>query len=88
MVIGADSANDMTMLSHGRMGKLSTFAYATFGPGFFPWTFVFGHLRPFDAVAFRWLGNLAAAAPITAGIDGLALVDIDGTITEVQGCRR
>ena len=42
--------------------------------------FTFGHVRQLDAAAGRWLANLAAAAPITAGIDELALVDTDDTI--------
>jgi len=39
-----------------------------------------GTYAKLDAAAGRWLANLAAAAPITAAIDELALVDTDDTI--------
>ena len=35
-----------------------------------------------------WLANLAAAAPITAGIDELALVDTDDTIKASYGYQK
>ena len=50
--------------------------------------FTFGHVRQLDAAAGRWLANLAAAAPITAGIDELALVDTDDTIKASYGYQK
>lgn len=56
--------------------------------GSFLRTFTFGHVRQPDAIASRWLTNLATAAPIAAGIDDYALVDIDDTIKEVHGYQK
>ena len=76
MVAGADSIDDMAILRHGGMKKLFTGAYAPSTLGSFLRTFTFGHVRQLDAIASRWLTNLATAAPIAAGIDDYALVDI------------
>ena len=81
MVAGADSIDDMGLLRHGGMGKLFKGTYAPSTLGSFLRTFTFGHVRQLDAVASRWLPALARAAPVTAGIDALALVDIDDTVT-------
>ena len=46
------------------------------------------HLRPrppTGAVASRFVAALAAQTPLLAGIDDLALVDLDDTIVEVHG---
>ena len=69
------------------MKALALFAgtYAPSTLGSFLRAFAFGHVRQLDAAASRWLGNLAAATPIMADIDNLALVDIDDTIKEVHG---
>lgn len=50
--------------------------------------FTFGHVRQLDALAARWLVNVAAVAPIASGIDDYAVVDIDDTIKEVHGYRK
>lgn len=88
MVAGADSIDDMAILRHGGMRKLFTGAYAPSTLGSFLRAFTFGHVRQLDAVASRWLTNLTAAAPIVAGIDDYALVDIDDTIKEVHGYQK
>ena len=88
MVAGADSIDDMAILRHGGMKKLFTGAYAPSTLGSFLRTFTFGHVRQLDAIASRWLTNLATAAPIAAGIDDYALVDIDDTIKEVHGYQK
>lgn len=85
MVAGADSIDDMAMLRHGGMKKLFVGAYAPSMLGSFLRTFTFGHVRQLDAVARRWLVNLASSVPIVTGIDEYALVDIDDTIKEVHG---
>ena len=69
MVAGADSIDDMAILRHGGMRKLFTGAYAPSTLGSFLRAFTFGHVHQLDAVASRWLTNLAAVAPIMAGID-------------------
>ena len=85
MLTGADSIDDMAVLRHGALRKLFKGTYAPSTLGSFLRAFAFGHVRQLDAAASRWLANLAAATPIVAGIDELALVDIDDTIKEVHG---
>jgi len=85
MLAGADSIDDMAVLRHGALRKLFTGTYAPSTLGSFLRAFTFGHVRQLDAAASRWLRKLAAVAPIVAGIDELALVDIDDTIKEVHG---
>ena len=85
MVAGADSIDDMALLRHGGMGRVFDSAYAPSTLGSFLRGFTFGHVRQLDAVAVRVLGNLAAVSPLVAGIDDLALVDLDDTVVEVHG---
>jgi hypothetical protein len=77
----------MALLRHGGMKKLFAGAYAPSTLGSFLRAFTFGHVRQLDALAARWLVNVAAVAPIASGIDDYALVDIDDTIKEVHGYR-
>jgi hypothetical protein len=88
MLAGADSIDDMALLRHGGMKKLFTGAYAPSTLGSFLRAFTFGHVRQLDAVAWRWLVNVAQAAPIVTGINDYALVDIDDTIKEVHGYQK
>ncbi|KQV06460.1 IS1380 family transposase [Leifsonia sp. Root112D2] len=88
MLAGADSIDDMAILRHGGMKKVFVGTYAPSTLGSFLRAFTFGHVRQLDAVACRWLVNVAAAAPIAAGIDEYALVDIDDTIKEVHGYQK
>jgi hypothetical protein len=88
MLAGADSIDDMALLRHGGMKKLFTGAYASSTLGSFLRAFTFGHVRQLDAVAWRWLVNVAKRAPIVVGIDDYALVDIDDTIKEVHGYQK
>jgi len=85
MLAGADSIDDMSLLRHGAMRKLFTGTYAPSTLGSFLRAFSFGHARQLEAAASRWLRNVSAVAPIVAGIDELALVDIDDTIKKVYG---
>src|SRR3954452_7744844 len=59
MVAGADSIEDMGLLRHGGMGTVFTGAYAPSTLGSFLRAFAFGHVRQADAVASRFLLNLA-----------------------------
>src|SRR3954453_541769 len=59
MVAGADSIEDMALLRHGGMGTVFTGAYAPSTLGSFLRSFTFGHVRQVDAVASRFLLNLA-----------------------------
>ena len=88
MVAGAASIDDMALLRHGGMKKLFAGGYAPSTLGSFLRAFTFGHVRQLDALAARWLVNVASVAPIAAGIDDYALVDIDDTIKEVHGYRK
>ena len=90
MCAGADSIQDMSILytralGHGAMGKTFDYCYAPSTLGSFLRQFTFGHVRQFDAVASRFLAALAEQTPLLAGIDDLALVDLDDTIVEVHG---
>jgi Transposase DDE domain group 1 len=88
MLAGADSIDDMAVLRHGGLKKLFVGAYAPSTLGSFLRAFTFGHVRQLDAVAWRWLVNVARASPIVAGINEYALVDIDDTIKEVHGYQK
>jgi hypothetical protein len=86
MVAGADSIADMALLRHGTMGTIFDRPYAPSTLGSFLRGFTFGHVRQLDAVASRFLGNLAEKTPLVAGIDtARVLVDIDDSIIEVHG---
>ncbi|RZL71450.1 MAG: IS1380 family transposase, partial [Rhodococcus sp. (in: high G+C Gram-positive bacteria)] len=86
MVAGADSIADLAILRHGAMGTIFDRPYAPSTLGSFLRQFTFGHVRQLDAVASRFLSNLAEKTPLVTGIDtGRVLVDIDDTIIEVHG---
>jgi len=87
MVAGADSIDDMSLLRHGGMGRVFARAYAPSTLGSFLRAFTFGHVRQLDALASRFLTNLAAQAPqvLRVGTDARVLVDVDDTIIEVHG---
>jgi Transposase DDE domain group 1 len=85
MVAGADSIDDMDLLRHGGMDRLFTGVRAPSTLGTFLRTFTFGHVRQLDAVASRFLINLAGNAPILPGADQGCYVDIDDTIKATHG---
>lgn len=86
MAAGADSIDDMSLLRHGAMARLSGRPYAPSTLGSFLRAFAFGHVRQLDAVASRLLAGLAARTPLLAGLgDGLVCVDVDDTVIEVHG---
>ncbi len=64
MVAGADSIDDMGLLRHGGMGRVFASAYAPSTLGSFLRAFRFGHVRQLDAVATRFLAELAARSPM------------------------
>ena len=89
MVAGADSSDDMALLRHGGMGRLFKACYAPSTLGSFLRSFTFGHVRQLDAVASRFLGNLAAQTPlIGSSTEEYTLVDVDDTIIEVHGYKK
>jgi hypothetical protein len=85
MVAGADSIDDMDLLRHGGMSRLFADARAPSTLGTFLRSFTFGHVRQLDAVHSRLLINLAAQAPLLAGADELAFVDVDDTLKQTYG---
>src|SRR5699024_3600838 len=87
MGAGADSIDDMALLRHGGMGKVFDAAYAPSTLGSFLRKFSFGHVRQDDAVASRFLVNLAKDIGLlgATGDAGTVMVDIDDTIIEVHG---
>jgi hypothetical protein len=87
MVAGADSIEDMALLRHGGMGRVFAAAYAPSTLGSFLRSFTFGHVRQLDAVASRFLLNLAEHTGLLGGgqDSGPVLVDLDDTIIEVHG---
>ena len=85
MVAGADSIDDMDVLRHGGMGRLFTGVRAPSTLGTFLRTFTFGHVRQLDAVASRFLINLASIAPILPDAAQACYLDIDDTIKATHG---
>ncbi len=85
MVAGADSIDDMDLLRHGAMGRVFTGLRAPSTLGTFLRAFTFGHVRQLDAVASRFLVNLAKVTPVLAGADRVAYVDVDDTIRATHG---
>ena len=85
MVAGADSIDDMDLLRHGGMDRLFGGVRAPSTLGTFLRTFTFGHVRQLDAVAARVLAGLATRAPLLAGADAIAYVDVDDTVKRTYG---
>lgn len=87
MVAGADSIDDMAILRHGGMKKAFAGCYAPSTLGSFLRSFTFGHVKQLDAVASRFLVNLARTAPLfgTPSGEDFIFVDVDDTIIEVHG---
>lgn len=70
MVAGADSIQDMDLLRHGGMHRVFEGIRAPSTLGTFLREFTFGHVRQLDAVAARFVANLAtdgAAARCRSG---------------------
>ena len=89
MVAGADSIDDMSVLRHGGMGRIFTTVYAPSTLGSFLRAFRFGHVRQLDAIAARFLSELAVRSPIvssaTVPVRAGVVIDVDDTIVEVHG---
>src|SRR3954470_3566593 len=77
MVAGADSIDDMDLLRHGGMDRVFTEVRAPTTLGTCLRGFRFGHVRQLDAVASRLLIALSKQAPLLAGADQVAYLDID-----------
>src|SRR3954464_5914484 len=90
MAAGADSIDDMALLRHGGMGRIFTGAYAPSPLGSFLRSFRLRPVRQADAVASRFLLNLAEHTELLGGRQdsGTVIVDIDDTIIEVHGYQK
>jgi len=88
MVAGAHTFDAMDLLRHGAMGRLFTAGRAPSTLGTFLRAFSFGHVRQLDAVASRFLVNLAALTPLLADVDQVAYLDIDDTIKATYGYQK
>lgn len=87
MVAGADSINDINHLRHGGMNRLFDHIYAPSTLGSFLRSFTIGHIRQLDAIAWRFLTNLANQTPdlVPSTTGGYVFVDVDDTIIEIHG---
>ena len=85
MVAGADAIDDMALLRHGAMGRLTSGVRALSTLGTFLRSFTFGHVRQLDAVASRLLITLTRQGPLLPGADQLAYIDIDDTVRRTYG---
>src|SRR3954447_27042476 len=90
MAAGADGIEDMALLRHGGMGRVFPGAYAPSTLGSFLRSLRFGHVRQADAVASRFLLNLAEHTELLGRVEdsGTVFVDIDDTIVEVHGYQK
>ncbi len=86
MVAGADSIEDMDLVRHGGMGRVFDEHRAPTTLGTHLRAYTFGHVRQLDAVACRFLVNLARQVPgLLAGADQVAYLDVDDTIRGTYG---
>jgi len=85
MLAGADSIDDLDVIRAGGMGKLFGGVYAPATMGILLREFTFGHARQLGAVQSRHLLALVDRTDVLAGIEDLALVDIDSLLRPVYG---
>ncbi|WP_327277817.1 IS1380 family transposase [Streptomyces sp. NBC_01224] len=85
MAAGADSIDDLHILRHGAMPALFRGARAPSTLGTFLRSFTHGHALQLHAVHRRFLGQLAAHAPLLPGAGDKAFIDIDSTHKRVYG---
>lgn len=88
MAAGADSNDDMAVLRPGGRKQLFGSCYAPSTLGSFLRSFTFGHVRQLDAVASRFLANLANRAPLMGKPEPSEFVDVDDTIVEAHGYQK
>jgi hypothetical protein len=85
LVAGAVGIDDMDLQRHRGMGRLFTGIWAPSKLATFLQTFTFGHVGQLEAVASRFLINLAKKTPILPCADQGAYVDIDDTVKATYG---
>lgn len=85
MVAGADSIEDTDRLRHAGMARLFGGVRAPSTLGSFLRAFTHGHVCQLQAVARRFLPELARATPLLAGVGQMAHLDLDDTIRATYG---
>ncbi|MCX4785460.1 IS1380 family transposase [Streptomyces sp. NBC_01221] len=85
MAAGADSIDDLHILRHGAMLALFRGVRAPSTLGTFLRSFTHGHALQLHAVHRRFLGQLAAHAPLLPGAGDKAFIDVDSTHKRVYG---
>ncbi len=85
MVAGADSIQDMSLLRHGAMDRLTSGVRAPSTLGTFLRAFTFGNVRQLDAVNARLVINLAGRAPLLPAAHELTYIDVDDTVRRTYG---
>ncbi|WP_406407817.1 IS1380 family transposase [Streptomyces sp. NBC_01643] len=85
MAAGADSIDDLRILRHGAMRSVFTGIRAPSTLGTFLRSFTHGHALQLHAVHRRFLGQLAAHAPLLPGSGEKAFIDVDSTHKRVYG---
>lgn len=84
-VAGADTIDGMGVLRHNGTGRMFTGSRAATMLGMCLRAATFGHVRQLDAVAPRVLIALSTWAPLIAGGDAVAYLDIDDTVRRTYG---
>jgi hypothetical protein len=85
MAAGADGIDDLHILRHGAMRAVFTGIRAPSTLGTFLRAFTHGHALQLHAVHRRFLGQLAAHAPLLPGSGEKAFIDVDSTHKRVYG---
>ena len=88
MLAGADSIDDLDLLRHGGMTRLFGGVRAPSTLGTFLRSFTHGHVQQLDKVNAGLLAGLSARVPGSlagAGVEGIAMIDVDDTVREVHG---
>jgi hypothetical protein len=85
MLAGADSIDDLDVIRAGGMSRVFGGVYASATLGILLREFTFGHTRQLGAVLGRHLVALVERTDVLAGIEELAVVDIDSILRPVYG---
>lgn len=88
MAAGADSIDDMDLLRHGAMDKVSGGVRAPSTPGSFLRAFTWGNVSQLQKTHREVLASLARGAPLLPGAGTLAFIDLDSTQSASTGTRR
>jgi len=88
MIGGADSIDDLGLLRHGAMPELFGGIRAPSTLGAFLRSFTWGNVLQLEKVSRLVLAGLARRAPLLAGKDVVAFVDIDSQQKRVYGRKK